>query len=106
MSWLEAVHPEDRGRAHEIFQQQMLGERSDSEYRIERSDGEQRWIRDRAFPIRDESGKLIRVAGIALDITGQKRIEAALRLSESKFRRLAESNIIGVMVGDFRGRIL
>ncbi len=36
-------------------------------------------MRDRAFPVRDKNGQIVRVAGIAEDITEQKRIEAALR---------------------------
>jgi len=43
---------------------------------------------------------------LAIDITEQKRGEEALRRSESRFRRLAESNIIGVCVGDGVGHIL
>ena len=34
------------------------------EYRILRPDGGQRWIHEQSFPIRDESGKLVRVAGL------------------------------------------
>ena len=41
-------------------------------------DGQEKWIRDRAFPIRDQAGQLIRVVGIAEEITEQKRYEAEL----------------------------
>ncbi len=78
MAWLEAIHPDDREQAHQVFARQMAGEGVDSVYRIQTPDGQQRWIRDRAFPIRDEAGRLIRVAGIAEDITEHKRYEAEL----------------------------
>jgi len=55
----------------------------DSEYRISTPDGQEKWIRDRAFSIRDGAGQLIRIAGIAEDITEQKlREEELLRASE------------------------
>jgi PAS domain S-box-containing protein len=78
MSWAEAIHPEDLERAHRLFRRQLQGESIDSEYRIRTPDGQEKWIRDRAFPIRDQQGQLIRVAGIAEDITSQKRYEAEL----------------------------
>jgi PAS domain S-box-containing protein len=73
--WMEAILPADRERAHEAFKKQTLGENIDSEYRIHTPGGLEKWIRDRAFPIRDQSGQIIRIAGIAEDITEQKRYQ-------------------------------
>jgi PAS domain S-box-containing protein len=42
---------------------------------------------------------------IARDITERQRMERALGESESRFRRLFDSNIIGFMLVDFKGRI-
>jgi PAS domain S-box-containing protein len=77
-SWAEAIHPDDLEGAHALFARQIQGERVDSEYRIRTPDGEEKWIRDRAFPIRAECGELIRVVGIAEDITERKRYETEL----------------------------
>jgi PAS domain S-box-containing protein len=77
-SWTETMHPEDREGAHAAFARQIQGERVDSEYRIRTPDGQEKWIRDRAFPIRDERGQLIRIAGIAEEITERKRYEQEL----------------------------
>lgn len=71
-SWLDAIHPEDRDRIEEAsLTKQTLGN-YDEEYRILRPDGSLRWIRDRAFPIRDDAGTVYRIAGIAEDITERK----------------------------------
>jgi PAS domain S-box-containing protein len=78
MSWSEAIHPDDADRAHLTFAKQLNGEAVDSEYRIQTPDGNEKWIRDRAFPIRDNDGKLTRIVGIAEDITERKRYEHEL----------------------------
>jgi len=72
-SWLDAIHPDDRERIRlAAGTQQVLGQYAE-QYRILRPDGSMRWIRDRAFPIRDASGTVYRLAGIAQDITELKR---------------------------------
>ena len=75
MSWFDAIVPEDRERAHAVFQRQMHGECLESEYRIRTPSGQLRWISDHAFPIPALEGQLIRVCGIAQDITGRKQAE-------------------------------
>ncbi len=75
MAWTEAIHPDDLERAHVLFAKQIRGEQIGSEYRIRTPEGQEKWIRNRAFPIRDEAGQLIRVAGIAEEITDWKRYE-------------------------------
>lgn len=77
-SWLDAVHPEDRDRVSDVVLQERNPEFRE-EYRVVRPDGEVRWVRDRAFPVRDEAGELHRVAGVARDVTEQKRMEEELR---------------------------
>lgn len=54
----------------------------DEEYRILRPDGAVRWIRHRAFPVRDAQGCVYRVAGIAEDLTPQRAMELQLRQSQ------------------------
>ena len=63
-----------------------------AEYRIIQPDGSLRWIWDRAFPVRDETGRIYRFVGIAEDITERKRAEEALRRSEA---RLSEAQRVG-----------
>jgi PAS domain S-box-containing protein len=77
LAHLEAIHPDDRARYVEMLE--SLGRRSgDLEYRIIRPDGTLRWIHDRTFPIRDDRGDILRVAGVAEDVTARKEAELAL----------------------------
>ena len=78
MSFTHAMHPDDLEEAHLWFARQIAGELIDSEYRIRTPDGQEKWIRDRAFPIRDQAGQLIRVVGIAEEITERKRYQEEL----------------------------
>jgi len=91
MSFLDTVHHDDRKHVAVIFERQARGECTEEEYRIVRPDGSVRWIRDRGFPIKDGSGGVYRIAGIAEDITGYREAEEALRRGEEQFRTLVES---------------
>ncbi|HBJ85133.1 MAG TPA: hypothetical protein DDZ88_14930, partial [Verrucomicrobiales bacterium] len=52
-TWREALHPEDRERILEAASTKQIDGTYDEEYRILRPDGSLRWIRDRAFPVKD-----------------------------------------------------
>jgi two-component system, NtrC family, sensor kinase len=90
-SWAESIHPDDLQKALEINQKQMRGEKVDSTYRIRTPDGHEKWIRDRAFPVRDSSGQLTRIVGVAEDISARKLAEEGLRASEERYRELFEN---------------
>jgi PAS domain S-box-containing protein len=90
-AWLKAIHPEDRELvAQAMLTKQTTGEYN-QEYRIVRPDGTLRWIRDRAFPIRDGSGKVIRIVGIAEDVTDRRRLEREiLEISDREQARIGQ----------------
>jgi PAS domain S-box-containing protein len=89
--WFDAIHPEDRDRVLEaVLAKQKRGD-YDEEYRIVRPDGSIRWIRDRAFPVRNEAGQVYRIAGIAEDITERKLLEKeVIEISDREQRRLGQ----------------
>ncbi|MFH0793605.1 MAG: PAS domain-containing protein, partial [bacterium] len=77
--WTEAIHPEDRDRLVVKAGSASSTQKREEIYRIVRPDGTIRWIRDRSFPIRDESGQVTRIAGIAEDITDRKNAEEEIQ---------------------------
>jgi len=79
MSVLDTVHQEDRAIFVRAVAEQAAGHATGIEYRILRPDGEVRWIRDEGFPVRDASGRVTTINGIASDITDRKRTEEELR---------------------------
>jgi two-component system cell cycle sensor histidine kinase/response regulator CckA len=74
-----AVHPDDRARIGEARSIERLGGEFDEEFRIVRPDGTIRWIRDRAFPVWDAEQRVIRIAGVAEDITERRELEFQVR---------------------------
>ncbi|GET43064.1 PAS domain-containing sensor histidine kinase [Microseira wollei] len=94
-SFLDAIHPEDRSRVVAAMPKQVKGE-YDEEYRIIQPDGSIRWIRDRAFPVRDRSGKVYRVTGIAEDISDRKMAEQALQESQKRYTLAVSAGKVGV----------
>ncbi|NJN76696.1 MAG: EAL domain-containing protein, partial [Synechococcaceae cyanobacterium RL_1_2] len=77
--WIDVVHPDDRPQVNIVSENLAKHNISkDLEYRIIRSDGSIRWLRDRARVIYDDQGKAIRIDGIATDITDRKRMEDKL----------------------------
>ncbi|MBA3761915.1 MAG: PAS domain S-box protein [Chthoniobacterales bacterium] len=89
--WLELVHPKDQEMAKEAMPKVLVGETAVVEYRIIRpSDGQTRWIRDTGFPIWNDQGEIYRVAGVAQDVTDDKKRTEKLRMTEERFRLLVE----------------
>ncbi len=89
--WADFLHPDDREPVVACLPRLLTGEQLTNEYRIVRADGEVRWILDVGFPIRDASGRVVRAAGIAQDLTGRRLAEDALREGEQRLRELNQT---------------
>ena len=105
--WEAVVHPDDRTRVVADWHTAAKnGQAMESEARVRRADGEYCWWFIRNVPLRDETGKLVRWYGTAIDIEDRKRAEQALRKSEERWRSVFENSAIGVALTDLNGRFL
>jgi PAS domain S-box-containing protein len=90
-SWLEAIHPDDRASVSEKYEIGMKVGKYLIEYRIVRPDGAIRWIEMRGFPVRDATGKVVRIAGVAKDISERKQTEQQIRQQAERLTKTLES---------------
>ncbi|BAZ15260.1 two-component hybrid sensor and regulator [Calothrix sp. NIES-4071] len=103
--WFSLIHPDDINASRDNLQ--TIPAELDSysrEYRVRFKDGNYRYVQDKGKIVRDRL-KITRIVGSTTDISAAKEIENALRESEAKFRRIVDSNFVGVYFGDASGRI-
>ena len=90
-SSFEQVHPEDRTRIQQVFQETVrtgIGQRM--EYRLVNQDGHTRYIESQGNVIRDVHGHVSQVVVVSRDVTERKLTEERLEMSERKYRELVE----------------
>lgn len=95
-SFLDAIHPDDRQQVERALRSQSTGF-YEQEYRVVKPSGEVRWVKDRAFPVRDEKGQVFRVAGIAEDITPLREARERLEASRNQMAANAKFAALGEM---------
>jgi PAS domain S-box-containing protein len=78
-SFVDAILPEFREVVTRALARQRSGDLTELEYAICRPTGTVRWVRDRSFPLRNGAGKVVRITGIAEDITERKLVQEALQ---------------------------
>ncbi|RMH12851.1 MAG: PAS domain S-box protein, partial [Gemmatimonadetes bacterium] len=97
LAWTDAIHPEDAEAVRA-----RMAEADDgawrAEFRILRPDGTLRWIRAKTFPVRDPEGRVIRVAGVAADVTEHKLTERALERAHEETLEILERIPVGVVL--------
>lgn len=81
----EVVHPDDKDMVRASLNDLVKTGYRSIQYRAIHTDGRLRWVRDRAWEVRDDNGKVIRYDGIATDATEHKRLQEEL-LEKEKMR--------------------
>ena len=78
--WQERLHPEDRDRISSTIPAFIEGGAKfwSEEYRYRREDGSYALVIDRAFILRDDEGKALRMIGSMMDITARRQAEDRL----------------------------
>ena len=91
LGWLACLHPDDFERTQRQWLETMQsGENYDNELRLRNHNGEYRWFRCRAVPIRDDRGVIIRWYGTCSDIHDSKLLEESMRNNAAELERMVE----------------
>jgi PAS domain S-box-containing protein len=97
--WHAAIHPENRSRLltywHSLLESRQSGE---AEARLRRFDGTFRWFLIRAFPLCDESGRVVKWYGQNTDIEDRKRAETLLAGEKRLLEMVALGNKLPIVL--------
>ncbi len=96
LDWYHLVHPDDMARVQARMREHLEGKTPlfESVHRMKHQSGEWRWMSSRAKAVVDDTGRLLRLLGVEVDITERKLYEEAL------FREKESAQITLQSIGD------
>jgi PAS domain S-box-containing protein len=101
------VHADDRQRIRTEYQEIVrTGKPRRLELRAMTRDGKVRLMQSEASPVRDASGRVVAIFGVARDITDRMRVDEALHEREELLEAIFEHAPIGIAITDMDARYL
>ena len=101
-TWVNLLHPEDRQKAINVFQDFMLDESTrtyENEFRMQHKDGSYRWIIARGEKIKEANDAVVKVVGSHNDITARK-------IEEDRFRSAVQASPNAMIMVNAKGIIV
>ena len=96
-SWQIAIHPDDIGFAGHVVATAVQNKQPyQMECRMQRHDGEWRWLLNHGMPRFNEKKELIGYVGSSVDITERKIAEEALQISEDRYQNFIRQSTEGI----------
>ena len=92
MGWTENVHPDDLPNCMRVYTESFDARQPFSmDYRIQRYDGEYRWVSDQGIPLFDRTGTFTGYIGSCVDITERKLTETELQARATSLQESQEN---------------
>ena len=109
VDWPSLLHPEDRDRIdaelERVFRRET--DRFEYEFRMRHKDGRWIWILSRGrVTRRSKGGQPLITAGVHIDITERKKLEAQLQAERDYLGQLMETSVSAIIALDDQGRII
>ena len=99
--YLQLVYAEDRELVRSAYYETLVNEgRWEVEYRVSRTDGELRWVREIGRAHSQDSAGVVQSIGVIQDITEQKNIEQELRYKDALANQAEAITDIGHFIYD------
>jgi len=97
--WKSMLYHEDLPAALKHAKKVASGQPDIAEFRFVTRSGEIRWLRDYAIPFFDKSNKrVIKIYGVAQDITERRKLLEELKESEEKYRTVVENATEAIII--------
>ncbi|MCO8122387.1 PAS domain S-box protein [Stieleria sp. TO1_6] len=94
--YIAAIHPDDRASVVRSIEQAIeSGDTYEATYRVQPNGQEIRWVIARGRVERNLAGHAVRLPGVVVDISAQRRAERELRDAEARWRLALESAEMG-----------
>ena len=100
--FVEIIAPDFVDEAMEVFRTALDGQAREYELAVVHAGGDVRRIRGVAMPIHGDTGDVLGVSGVALDITGAARVKRELEVQRQYFADLFETSPEGIVLVEAR----
>lgn len=104
--WTSAIHAADVDDLIRKWRASLAtGQPYEAEARVQRADGEYRWMLHRKVPARDDQGNIVKWYGSSVDIEDRKRAEDVVRRSEEHLQLVIDTIPQQIMSGPNDGTL-
>lgn len=99
------IHPDDREMVNLEYKAKAETGEFSLQYRIISKDNSVKWVHEKALPIKNKSGRVVKMVGYSTDITDEKRIQEELQRSEEYKENILKSMPDSLLVVNKEGYI-
>lgn len=103
-SWQGRIHPVDYKRVLADIHNYLEGltPQFENTHRLQHRDGSYRWVLAKGTAVRDNTGKPLRMVGVHVDISEQRRLDDRLQELQAKYSQFMEAETDAILLLDVK----